>query len=284
MNHSMELMKKLKAYEGGDNRKAVIQLITTLSLYLAFITGMFAMVLSGLPYWMVLIAALPAGGLHMKIFVIMHDCGHNAYLTSTRGMRIVGRICAVITFTPYYDWLRAHAIHHATVSDLDKRGTGDVWTMTVDEYQASSRGKKILYRIYRNPLFLLGLGPASSLPGGVPISPKQPEEAVPDECLVDRPGCGRDYRRLLSHRRICCIPAGDTAHPLRRGGQRCLAVLHPAPIQGCVLGALINLGFHPSRAGGQFVLSPAGSSPMVFRQHRVPSHSPPESQNPQLQP
>lgn len=159
MNHSMELMKKLKKYEGGDNRKAIFQLITTLSLYLALIAGMFVMVLSGLPYWMVLLAALPAGGLHMKIFVIMHDCGHNSYLTSTRGMRIVGRICAGITFTPYYDWLRAHAIHHATVSDLDKRGTGDVWTMTVQEYQASSRGKKILYRIYRNPFFLLGLGP-----------------------------------------------------------------------------------------------------------------------------
>ncbi|MDF1569266.1 MAG: fatty acid desaturase [Spirochaetaceae bacterium] len=159
MNHSTELVKKLKEYEGGDNRKAVFQLITTLSLYLAFIAGMFVMVLSGLPYWMVLIAALPAGGLHMKIFITMHDCGHNSYLTSTRWMRIVGRICAVITFTPYYDWLRAHAIHHATVSDLDKRGTGDVWTMTVEEYQASSRGKKILYRIYRNPFFLLGLGP-----------------------------------------------------------------------------------------------------------------------------
>jgi omega-6 fatty acid desaturase (delta-12 desaturase) len=155
----VDWLDSLKAFEGGDDRKAVVQFILTLSLYLGTLYGMFWMVLSGFSYWAVLLLSLPAGGLHMKLFIIMHDCGHNSFMKSARASTFVGRICAVLTFTPYYDWRRAHAIHHATVSNLDKRGTGDVWTMTTEEYLSCRRWKRLLYQMYRNPIFLFVIGP-----------------------------------------------------------------------------------------------------------------------------
>ena len=152
-------LEALKVFEGGDDRKAVGQFILTLVLYLGILFGMFWMVLNGFPYWAILLLSLPAGGFHMKLFIIMHDCGHNSFMKSTRASTHIGRVCAFLTFTPYYDWLRSHAIHHATVSNLDKRGTGDVWTMTSEEYRSSRRWKKVFYRIYRNPIFLFMVGP-----------------------------------------------------------------------------------------------------------------------------
>lgn len=120
---------------------------------------MILMVLSGLPYWAVLLAALPTAGIYVRLFILMHDCGHGSFFRSTRACTIVGGICGVLTFTPYYDWRRTHAIHHATVSNLEKRGVGDVWTMTVDEYRSSPLRVRLKYRIYRNPIFLLGIAP-----------------------------------------------------------------------------------------------------------------------------
>jgi omega-6 fatty acid desaturase (delta-12 desaturase) len=154
-----EWLFSLKLYEGADNKRSILQLTITLILYFILITAMFYLVIYNYPYSVVMLAAFPAAGLHVKIFIILHDCCHNSYFNSPRVCSIIGHICGIITFTPFYDWQKSHGIHHASVSNLEKRGVGDLWTMTVDEYRSSSLPRRIQYRVYRNCLFLFGVAP-----------------------------------------------------------------------------------------------------------------------------
>ena len=159
MDKSEKWVSTLKPYEGGNRKKSLIQLILTLTVYIALISFMFVLVLFGYPYWLIILAAIPTAGFHVKTFIIMHDCSHNSYFRNPKTCIYVGRICGLLTFTPFYQWKRDHAIHHASVSNLEKRGVGDVWTMTVQEYKDSPPLKKIWYRIFRNPVFLFAIVP-----------------------------------------------------------------------------------------------------------------------------
>jgi omega-6 fatty acid desaturase (delta-12 desaturase) len=109
-------------------------------------------------YWLTLALAIPAAGFMMRIFIIFHDCGHGSLFKSQRANAIVGSITGVLTFTPFHYWTRDHAIHHATAGDLDRRGVGDVETLTVKEYLALSPVRKFIYQLMRNPLFMLAIG------------------------------------------------------------------------------------------------------------------------------
>jgi omega-6 fatty acid desaturase (delta-12 desaturase) len=91
--------------------------------------------------------------------MIQHDCGHGAYFRSRRLNDLLGRALGVVTLTPYDYWKSAHAVHHATAGNLDRRGIGDISTLTVSEYRALPKWKRTLYRLYRNPLVLFGIGP-----------------------------------------------------------------------------------------------------------------------------
>jgi omega-6 fatty acid desaturase (delta-12 desaturase) len=104
-------------------------------------------------------AGSPGGGFLVRLFIIFHDCGHGSYFSSRRANDIVGRITGALTFTPYDHWRWQHAIHHGTAGHLDKRGTGDIWTMTVQEYLDASRWRRFAYRLARNPLVLFVLAP-----------------------------------------------------------------------------------------------------------------------------
>jgi omega-6 fatty acid desaturase (delta-12 desaturase) len=110
-------------------------------------------------WWLVVPLAILAGAFLVRVFIIFHDCGHGSYFKSTWANNLVGFITGILTFTPYYHWRWEHAIHHASAGHLDKRGTGDVWTMTVEEYLNSSRWKKFSYRLARNPFILFVIAP-----------------------------------------------------------------------------------------------------------------------------
>jgi acyl-lipid omega-6 desaturase (Delta-12 desaturase) len=110
-------------------------------------------------YWITLALSVVAGGFLMRIFIIQHDCGHTSFFKSRKLNDLMGFICGVLTMTPYEYWRTGHAMHHATSGDLDKRGFGDVQTMTVKEYVAASRWGRLQYRIYRNPFVMFGFGP-----------------------------------------------------------------------------------------------------------------------------
>jgi acyl-lipid omega-6 desaturase (Delta-12 desaturase) len=95
----------------------------------------------------------------VRAFIIFHDCGHGSFTSSRRVNTWIGSVIGVIVFTPYAHWTRAHIRHHATTGDLDRRGSGDVWMMTTGEYRAASPGRRLYYRIYHHPVFLMSIGP-----------------------------------------------------------------------------------------------------------------------------
>jgi len=149
--------KIVKNYQNPDVRVGIWQVINSFGgLIACWILMYFSLSIS---YWLTLLLSLPAAGFLVRIFIIQHDCGHNSFFPSLKANNIVGTICGVLTLTPYKYWRRSHAVHHATHADLENRGIGDIWTMTVDEYMEASRIQRIIYRIFRNPIFLFILTP-----------------------------------------------------------------------------------------------------------------------------
>lgn len=110
-------------------------------------------------YWLTLPLAVIAAGFLVRSFIICHDCGHGAFFRSRLANRVVGYITGLIAFLPSTGWSQEHARHHAGSGNLDRRGGGEIWTLTVAEYRAAGRLRRLGYRLYRNPFVLLGLGP-----------------------------------------------------------------------------------------------------------------------------
>lgn len=144
-------------YARPSTASAVWQIINTFVPYF-LLWGVFYL-MRDLPWWANIPAVLLAGAFLVRIFIIFHDCGHGSFLASKRANTILGFISGLLTFTPYHHWRWEHSVHHATSGNLDHRGTGDIWTMTVKEYLAASRWKRLAYRVVRNPLVLFGFGP-----------------------------------------------------------------------------------------------------------------------------
>ena len=152
-----ELNAVLARFQQPSTLKAIWQLIDSLALYVLMWVLIYWS-LKGPPLVSVVITCF-AGLLVVRVFIIMHDCGHGSFVRSKLTNDVIGVIAGMIVFTPYYHWRWEHAIHHATSGNLDRRGTGDIWTMTVKEYLQSSTWMRLLYRIARHPLVLFGIGP-----------------------------------------------------------------------------------------------------------------------------
>jgi omega-6 fatty acid desaturase (delta-12 desaturase) len=110
-------------------------------------------------YWLMLPIAVLASGFLARIFIIFHDCCHASFFKSRSANNALGMIAGVVNLTPYRHWRWQHALHHGTSSDLDRRGSGDIWLLTVQEYLESSRWKRLLYRLARNPFVLFVVAP-----------------------------------------------------------------------------------------------------------------------------
>lgn len=110
-------------------------------------------------WWLTVPLIFLTAGFVVRAFIIFHDCGHGSFLKSRTANDIVGFISGMVSFTPYFHWRWEHAIHHATSGDLDRRSVGDIWTLTVEEYLASSRWRRFAYRLARNPVILFGIAP-----------------------------------------------------------------------------------------------------------------------------
>src|SRR5436190_1774128 len=137
--------------------RAIWQLLNTLFPYAGL---WYLMYLSlAVSWWLAVPLAILAGGFMVRLFIISHDCGHGSFFPSQRANNIVGFITGVLTFTPYFHWRWEHALHHATSGDLDRRGIGDIWTLTVQEYLESSRWQRFAYRLARNPVVLFVIAP-----------------------------------------------------------------------------------------------------------------------------
>ncbi len=144
-------------YQKPSMGRAVWQIVNTLVPYVGL---WYLMYLSlSISYWLVVPLALLTAAFMVRLFIIFHDCGHGSFFKSRVANHIVGAITGVLTFTPFYHWRWEHAVHHSSSGDLDRRGTGDVWTLTVQEYLESSRWKRFAYRLARNPFVLFVLAP-----------------------------------------------------------------------------------------------------------------------------
>jgi omega-6 fatty acid desaturase (delta-12 desaturase) len=149
------LSRRFKPYR-ADVRRSIFQLVTTATPFIALLVVMAAA--SHGRYWLTLLLAIPTAGLLVRLFIIQHDCGHGSFFKSRAANDFVGRALSVLTLTPYGCWKLNHAAHHASAGNLDRRGRGDVHTLTVAEYRASAPLKKLAYRLYRNPLVMVILG------------------------------------------------------------------------------------------------------------------------------
>jgi len=149
--------KIITEYQKSSAPRALWQIVNTLVPYALL---WYLMYLSlAVSWWLTIPLAILAGAFVVRIFIIFHDCGHGSFFKSRAANDVWGFLCGMLTFTPYYQWRWEHALHHATSGDLDRRGIGDVWTMTVQEYLEASRGKRFAYRLSRNPFVLFVLAP-----------------------------------------------------------------------------------------------------------------------------
>lgn len=141
--------------------RSALDVATAVLPYLALSAAMYLAL--DVSYWLVLAIAIPAGGFLMRTFVLYHDCSHGSFLASKRANTWLGVVLGLFVFSPFVRWRHDHARHHATSGDLDRRGAGDVRTLTVAEYNALGRRARLGYRIFRNPVLMFGVGPIAAM-------------------------------------------------------------------------------------------------------------------------
>ena len=151
----------LAPYAAPDPRRAVIDVATSVVPYLLLTAMMYAVL--DVSVALVVALAIPATGFLLRTFIVFHDCAHGSFSRSRRTNTWLGVFCGLLVYSPFHSWRHEHAIHHATAGDLDRRGKGDVETLTVKEYLSRSRAQRLGYRLMRNPLVMLGLGPLWAL-------------------------------------------------------------------------------------------------------------------------
>ncbi|MEZ5844289.1 MAG: fatty acid desaturase [Hyphomicrobiaceae bacterium] len=149
----------LQPYRSPRLARSVFELAVTLVPFVLLWSAAFLALEVG--YWLTLLLVVPAAMFLVRLFLIQHDCGHNAFFRSRAVNDWLGRTLGVLTMTPYGVWKHSHAMHHATAGNLDQRGIGDIKTLTVAEYRALSPLMRLKYRLYRHPVIMFALGPTA---------------------------------------------------------------------------------------------------------------------------
>jgi omega-6 fatty acid desaturase (delta-12 desaturase) len=149
--------KDIALYERPHMKFSVWQLINTVVPFLLlWYAAYWSLAVS---YWITLPLVVLAGGFLIRIFIIFHDCCHKSFFKKKWANDVVGTLTGILTCCPYYQWRHSHSVHHATCGNLNKRGVGDIWTLTVEEYLSSTPLRRLIYRLYRNPFVMFVVGP-----------------------------------------------------------------------------------------------------------------------------
>jgi acyl-lipid omega-6 desaturase (Delta-12 desaturase) len=162
----------LAPYARSNPRLSALDLATSVVPYIALWVAMYLSL--SVSYLLTLALAIPAAGFAVRSFIVFHDCTHGSFMRSKRANAWVGTTVGVLVFQCFRAWKHEHAIHHATAGDLDRRGVGDVDTITVAEYESKSRSERLAYRVFRNPLVMFGIGPFVAML----IAPRIPEKGA----------------------------------------------------------------------------------------------------------
>ena len=274
--------ESVKSFETPSWGRAIVDLVTSAFAYIALMVAMYLLV--GDHPWLVLALSIPTAGFLLRTFIVFHDCGHGSFVPSARGNLWIGRFTALLVFQPFANWRHNHAVHHGTSGDLDRRGQGDVETLTVAEYQARDWKGRFFYRGFRSPFVLFTIGPLWSLMFGPRFWNKNM-----------RP---RQIHSVWLTNIALLILVGATVAVV--GPVAWLLVQMPAAMLAGMGGVFLFYVQHQYEdayweTGEQWDYADAalkGSSylklpkvlPLLQRQHRPPPRPPPERQDPQLQP
>lgn len=144
--------KMVSSYQTPLLKKSIFQILNSFIPFFVLWGAMFISLQYS--YWITFLLAIPTAGFMVRIFIIQHDCGHGSFFKNKKVNDGLGMFCSLFTWTPYFYWQRGHAIHHAHTGNIDERGIGDIYTMTVSEYRNLSKMGKLKYRLYRNPINL----------------------------------------------------------------------------------------------------------------------------------
>lgn len=152
-----QLHKAVKPYANSNKAKSIFQIVNTIIPLVAL--WVLAYVVVDKSIWAALGLSLVASFFAVRTFIIFHDCTHGSFFKNKKLNAVVGTITGTLTLFAYSKWRHEHLLHHASSSNLDQRGVGDIWMMTIEEYVAASKWQKFGYRLYRNPIVMFGLGP-----------------------------------------------------------------------------------------------------------------------------
>src|SRR3954447_2007572 len=152
-----EWRQELAPYSRPHVPRSLLDLATSLLPYAALSAGMYWLLSYSYAY--ALLLAIPTAGFMLRTYIVFHDCAHGSFLPTKRANRWLGRVMGLIVYTPFGAWRHAHAVHHATAGDLERRGVGDVPTWTVSEYNGAAPTKRVGYWLFRHPLVMFVLGP-----------------------------------------------------------------------------------------------------------------------------
>src|SRR5436190_8643803 len=141
--------------------RSLLDIATSVLPYLALSYVMYLSL--SVSYLLTLALAVPTAGFLLRTYILFHDCAHGSFLPSKRANLWLGIVLGLLVYSPFHSWRHSHAVHHATSGDLDRRGTGDVPTLTVAEYNAMSRGRRLGYWLFRHPMVMFGIGPMWAL-------------------------------------------------------------------------------------------------------------------------
>lgn len=154
-----EWQQKLKPFASSNRRSVTWQILNTVVPYIALLMGIFYLSSRGVSFLVLMVPSIVAAGLMVRIFIFFHDCTHGSFVSSKKWNDFYGNLFSFFAFTPYIQWKVEHSRHHSTVGNLDERGIGDIWTMTTEEFEGSSFGMKVWYRLFRHPAFLFTIAP-----------------------------------------------------------------------------------------------------------------------------
>jgi omega-6 fatty acid desaturase (delta-12 desaturase) len=153
-----DVARRVASFRGAKNHRATWELAASaVPLFTLWVLMWLTLDVS---YGLTLLLSRPAAGFLLRLFLIQHDCGHGSFFTGRRANDWLGRCIGVLTLSPYEYWRRTHAMHHASTGHLERRGVGDVATLTVREFEGLSGFKRLQYRLYRSPFVMFGIGPA----------------------------------------------------------------------------------------------------------------------------
>jgi len=151
------LTNSLAGYRKPNHGRSIVEILMTVGPFIFL--WLSASLSLRIGYGFHLLLVVPAAGFLVRLFMIQHDCGHGSFFRHRWVNDWIGRVIGILTLTPYDFWRRTHGVHHATSGNLDHRGIGDIDTLTVREYLALSRWRRLGYRLYRHPIVMFGVGP-----------------------------------------------------------------------------------------------------------------------------